>query len=179
MYCSIDLAQLLYSDKQLEAAEDVASRTINLATEKGQEIFICRSHQVLGKIYHSRGEKQKAINHSETAIGIATSFNWHDELFWNHLGLAEMFHDGGDFDKASTHVRQTKSYTANEPYKLGLATKIQAEVWYKQHRLEEAKSEALQALEIYEKLGAAMDAGICKSLLQKVEQAMEEQPTSF
>jgi tetratricopeptide (TPR) repeat protein len=179
MNCSISLARLLLDDKQLEAAEDVASRTLDLVTEKGQDHLSCQLHRVLGRIYHSRGEKQKATHHFETAIGIATSFNWHDTLFWNHFDLAEMFRDGGDFGEASTHVRQAKSYTANEPYKLGRATQIQADVWYRQLRLEEAKSEALQALEIHEKLGAAKDAGHCRALLQMVEQAMEEQPTSF
>jgi hypothetical protein len=34
---------------------------------------------------------------------------------------------------------------------------LQAWVWYNQHRLEEARSEALRAADIYEKLGAAKD----------------------
>jgi hypothetical protein len=33
-----------------------------------------------------------------------------------------------------------------------------ARVWYDQHRLEEAKSEALRAAQVYEKLGAAKKA---------------------
>jgi tetratricopeptide (TPR) repeat protein len=179
MHCSIDLAQLLYSDKQLEAAEDVASRTINLVTEEDQGIIICRLHRVLGLIYSAKGERKKAIHHFETAIGIASRSNWHEELFWNHHDLVQMFLDGGDFDEASTHVGQAKSHAINDVYKLGRATQIQANVWYRQLRLEEAKSEALQALEIYEKLGAAGDAGSCRHLLQMVEQAMENKSDSF
>jgi tetratricopeptide (TPR) repeat protein len=179
LHCSNDLARLLFNDKQFEAAEDIASRTIGLATEKGQEISICRLHQVLGGIYSARGERKKAIHHFETAIGIASRFNWHDELVWYHLELAKMFRDGGDFNEANTHIKQAKSHAANEAYKLGRATQIQADIWYRQLRLGEAKSEALQALEIYEKLGAAINAGNCRELLQKVEQAMEKQSTSF
>jgi tetratricopeptide (TPR) repeat protein len=175
--CSVDLAQLLYSDKQLEAAEDVASRTIDLATEKDQEVFVCRFHRVLGRIYSSRGERKKAIHHFETAIGIASRFNWHDELFYNHFDLAVMFRDGGDFDEASTHVGQAKSHAADQPYKLGRAMETQAIIWHKQHRLEDAKSEALHALEIFQKLGAVKDAGDCRYLLQRVEQAKEKQST--
>jgi tetratricopeptide (TPR) repeat protein len=172
MQCSIDLAKLFFSDKQLEAAEDVASRTINLATEEGQEIFICRLNSVLGHISQSKGEKKKAIHHFETAIGIASHFNWHNELFWCHLELAEMSRDGDDFDEASHQIKQAKSHAANEAYNLGRATQTQADIWYRQLRLGEAKSEVLQALEIYEKLGAAINAEGCRELLQKVEQAM-------
>jgi tetratricopeptide (TPR) repeat protein len=172
MHCSNDLARLLLNDKQFEAAEDVASRTIALATEKDQEVIVCRLNRVLGKIYSARGEKQKAIHHFETAIGIASRSNWHDELFWNHHDLARMFRDGGDFDEASTHVGQAKLHTTHNAYKLGRAMQIQAGVWYQQHRLEEAKSEALQALEIHEKFGAAGYAEDCREILQKVEQAM-------
>ena len=35
-----------------------------------------------------------------------------------------------------------------------------------------ARSEALGALEIYERLGAAGDAGRCRGLLQQIEEAM-------
>jgi tetratricopeptide (TPR) repeat protein len=174
MHCSNGLARLLFHDNQLEAAEDVASRTIDLATEKGQEIFICRLHQVLGSIYSSRGERRRAIHHFETAIGIATPFNWHDELFWYHLDLAVMFRDGGDFDEATTHSKRAKLHAVDEAYKLGRAMGMQADVWYQQLRLEGAKSEALQALEIFEKLGAAKDAEDCKGFLREVEQAMEK-----
>jgi tetratricopeptide (TPR) repeat protein len=174
LHCSNDLTRLLFNDNQLEAAEDVAFRAIGFATEKGQDISICRLHQVLGNIYSSRGERKKAIHHFDTAIGIASHSNWHDELFWNHVDLAVMFRDGGDFDEASTHIKQAKSHAANEAYKLGRATQIHADVWYRQLRLGEAKLEVLQALEIHEKLGATGDAGDCRELLQKVEQAMEK-----
>jgi hypothetical protein len=36
---------------------------------------------------------------------------------------------------------------------------LQAQIWYKQDRLEEARSEALRAIDIYQKLGAANGRG--------------------
>jgi tetratricopeptide (TPR) repeat protein len=173
------LAWLLVSDKQLEAAEDIASREITLVTDKSQEIHVCRFHRVLGNIYRSKGEKKKAIYHLETAIGIASLFNWHDELFWNHYGLVILFLDEGEFDHANTHTEQAKSHAVNDGYKLGRATELQADVWHRQLRFEEARSEALHALEIYEKLGAVRDAGFCKDFLRIVEQATKDQSTSF
>jgi tetratricopeptide (TPR) repeat protein len=177
--CSNDLARLLLGDKQLEAAEDIASRTINIVTEKGQEFLACGAHRVLAKIYRSKGEKKKAIHHFETAIGIASPFNWHDDLFWNHFDLALLFRDEGEFDDASAHAEQAKSHAINNTYKLGRAMQMQATVWHRQLKLEGAKSEALQALEIYEKLGAAKDAGDCKGLLREVERALKTRSTSF
>jgi tetratricopeptide (TPR) repeat protein len=89
------------------------------------------------------------------ALGIASSFNWHDHLFWAHYALAELFLDEGRFDDAHAHVERAKSHAVNNAYYLGRAMELQARVWYKQHRLEEARSEALRAADVYEKLGAA------------------------
>ena len=178
MQCSNDLALLLFDDKQLDAAEGVASHAIGLVAEKGQEILVCRLHRVLGKVFQSKGEKQKSIHHYEAAIGIASPFNWCDELFWNHHDLARSFAEGGQYDDATAHATQAKSYAVNQAYKLGRATEMQAIIWYWQSKLEVAKSEASHAIEILEKLGATKDAGVCKHLLQEIEQAMKNRPDS-
>jgi tetratricopeptide (TPR) repeat protein len=173
MQSSSDLAWLFIRDGQLDAAESVASHAINLVPEKDQELLVCRLHRVLGKIFQSKGERKKAVHHFETAIGIASPFNWHNTLFWNYCGLALLSRDEGEFDKANTHIDLAKSHAVHDTYNLGRAMQIQVDVWCRQFRLEEAKSEAQHALEIYERLGAAKDAGICRDLLQKVEQAMK------
>jgi tetratricopeptide (TPR) repeat protein len=173
MQCSDTLAWLLLDTNQLDAAEDVAYHAIDLAPEKGQEIFVCRLHRVLGNIYRSKGEKAKAIHQLETAIKIASPLNMHDNLFWNHFGLARLFRDEGEFDNANIHIEQAKSHAVNDSYKLGRAMQMQADIWYRQLRLEEAKSEVLHALEILERLGAAMDVGTCRKIFQNIERAMK------
>ena len=178
MQCSNDLAWLLFEDMQLDAAEDVASRAMDLE-EKGEELLVCRLHRVLGNIYRSKGEKGKAIRHFDTAVGIASPFNWHDELFWDHFGLAILFREEGEFDEANAQVEQAKSYAVDNRYKLGHAMHMQADVWYRQLKLEEAKSEALHSLEVYEKLGAAFDAGECRDLLQMIEKALKTRSVGF
>jgi tetratricopeptide (TPR) repeat protein len=179
MQCSNDLASLLLETNQLDAAEDVASRAITLVTGQSRELLTCRLHRVLGNIYRPKGEKKKAIHHLETAIRIASPFNWHDELFWNHYSLAILFRDEGEFDDANSHTEQAKPHAVNDVYKLGRIAHMQAIVWYRQLRLEEAKSEALYALEILGKLGAEKDAEFCRTVLQKIEQGMKDRPTSF
>jgi tetratricopeptide (TPR) repeat protein len=179
MQCSENLAWLFLDTNQLDAAEDVASRAIGLVAEKGQEFLVCRLHRVLAKVSHSKGEKEKSIHHFETAIEIASPFDWHDELFWTHYGLVLLFHEEGEFDDANAHIEQAKSHAVNDAYKLGRAMEMQANIWFRQLKLEGAKSEVLQAFEIYEKLGAAGDAGDCRELLQEIEQAMNIRPTSF
>jgi tetratricopeptide (TPR) repeat protein len=173
-WCLNDLAWLLFSCQRLDAAEDAASRAIDLLMEKGQETIICQLHRVLGMIYQSNGEKTKAVHHFETALGIASPFDWHEELFWTHFTLAEMFLDEAEFDDASARIERAKSHAADGSYKLARAMDMQARVWYRQGRLGEAKSEALHALEIYENLGASRDAEICGERLQNIEQKIKE-----
>ena len=165
-----DLAWLLYADKQLDAAEEAASRAVNLSLEKGEQYLACGSHRILGYIYHSKGEREKAIFHFEIALGIASSFNWYDRLFWVHYDLAQLLLDEDRFDDAHAHVEQAKSHTVNNAYFLGRAMEQQARVWYKQRKLEEARSEASRAIDVYEKLGASRDVEDCRGLLQRIEE---------
>ena len=158
------LAWSLLGAGQLDAAEDTASRTIDLL--EGQEFTACRSHRVLGDVSKAKGDREKAIRHLETALGIASPLNWHAQLFWIHAALAELFRDGDEFDNANAHIEQAKSCTVGHPFKLGRAMEIQARIWYRQGMFEDAKSEGSRALEIYEKLGAAKDAEDCRYLLR-------------
>ena len=171
--CLNYLAWLLFGDQQLDAAEDAASQAINLTPEKGEEYLVCGLHRILGHIHNSKGGKEKAIHHFETALGIASPFHWHEELFWNHQALAELFRDEYEFDNAHSHVEQAEPHTINDEYKLGRAVHMKATIWYCQRRFDDAKSEAMRALEIFEKFEAAKDIGVCKDLLKMVEQAAE------
>ena len=173
IWCLNGLAQLLFADKQLDTAEEVSSRALNLISgKKGQEYVVCQLNQVLGQIHQSKGEERKAIHHFETALGIASAFNWHDILFWTHFFLARLFRDEEKFDNAHAQIERAKAHAVNDEYKLGRATRLQADFWYRQHILEVAESEVLQALEIFEKLGAVKDVKNYRRLLQKVERAM-------
>ena len=165
-----ELASLLLSDNQLDAAEDATSQVINLLSDKeGGQYELCQAHRILSKIHQSKGEVGKAIDHFETAIGIASSFNWHDILFWNNYGLADLLFDENRFDEADTHIERAKSYAIDSPYQLGRAIELRAEFWYKQGRFAEAKSEALGAVKAYEKIGAAKDIEDCRTLLRNIE----------
>jgi tetratricopeptide (TPR) repeat protein len=162
----IDLAWLLRDDKQLDAAEEAASHAIDLLeSEKGEQFKVCFCHRTLGDYISFQGRGEKAGNHFEIALGIASSFNWHDELFWIHYDPGIFVFDQGRFDDAHAHIERAKSHAVNAYY-LGRAMKLQADLWYNQHRLEEAKSEALRAVEVFEKLGAAKDVDDCREILR-------------
>ena len=168
------LAWLLREDKQLGAAEEAASRAIGLISGVDNQSLVCGSHRIIGDIYRSKGYREKAIHHYEAALGIASSFNWHDPLFWLHYDLGWLFlHEGRSRD-AQTHLKCAKSYTANSPYNQGHAMELQAWVWYRQHRLEEARSETLRAADVFEKLGAAKDVEDCKDLLVCIKREMND-----
>jgi len=170
--CLDNLALSLHEDGQLDAAEEATFRAMALLPEKDQEYRLCESHRTLGKIYRSKGEIEKAIHHYEVALGIASSFNWRSRLFWIHYKLGGLFRDQGRFDDTQAHLERAKLHAVDNAYCLGLAMELQARAWHKQDRLEEARTEALGAADIYEKLGAAGDVGRCRKLLQKIENSL-------
>ena len=170
--CLVKLASFLRDNREFDAAEEAAFRAINLLPEKGEQFRVCRSHRVLGNLYQFNGKIEKAIHHFEVALEIASPFGWHDVLSWTHHDLARLFREEGRFDDAQTHVEHAKPHMGNNAYLLGRLTEEQAMVWHKQRRLGEARSEAIRAAEIFEKLGAARDAGRCRELLHDIEKEL-------
>jgi len=67
----MDFASLLYSIKQLDAAEEAASRAIDLCSEIDKQYQVCKSHHVLGEIYRSKGDTERSTHRFEVALGIA------------------------------------------------------------------------------------------------------------
>jgi len=129
--CLKDFAWLLYESKQLDAAEAAASRALNLLPEKGEQFLVCKCHRILGDIYRFKGRSEKAIDHLEAALAIASSFTWHDQLFWIHYILATLCFNKRRFDEAHAHVGRAKSDAVNHPYLLGRAMEQQARFWYR------------------------------------------------
>ena len=110
----------------------------------------------------------------EIALGIAATLNWHDQLFWIHRSFALLFFGDRMFDDAHAHVERAKSHGVNNPYLIGRAMELQAGFWYEQNRLGEAKSEALRAADVFEKLGAAKELEACKATLRNIEEATDK-----
>ena len=92
--CLHTLAWLLLLDNQPDAAKDTALQPIGFLPERGREYLLCTTHRVLGVIYDSKGEEEKAINHLETALKIASPCSWRGELFSIHYALADLFAPG-------------------------------------------------------------------------------------
>lgn len=55
---------------------------------------------------------------------------------------------------------------------------LQARVWYNQRNFEEAKSEGLRAVGVYERIGFTKDAEDCRALLRDIETEMRNSATS-
>ena len=177
--CSMDLARLLYADNRLDAAQETASRGIHLLSENGQQYQVCEVHRLLGIIYHSKGDREKAVDHLQAAFEMASTSDWVQQSFLIHCDLARVLHDEGKYDEAQTHVERAKSHTLNHTYYLGHATKLQAELWHKQGKVEDARSEALRAVDMYERLGATRDVKGCSELLRRIEGEAEKSATPY
>lgn len=120
-------------------------------------------------IYHSKGKKGEATRHLKRALIITSPFGWSDELFWIHHALTWVYSCAHEFVDANTHLKQAKTYAANNVYNLGRAMCLQASIWCRQYKLGDAGLEALGALEVFEKLGTEREVKICKDLIREVE----------
>jgi tetratricopeptide (TPR) repeat protein len=95
-------------------------------------------------------------------------------LFWTHDSLAKLFRDQDEFDEAHAHIKQAKEHAVDNKYLLGRAMDEHALIWYRQGRHEEAVSEVMCAIEIFGKLGAAVDLERCRNFIRDVEQSMKK-----
>jgi len=167
--CLIRLASALHEDKQFDAAEEAASRAIDILPEKGEQLRVCEGHRILGIIYQSKDETKKAIHHFEVALEIASPLNWHTEPFRINLALAILFYQKGRFDDAHAPIQRAMSHAVDDPYLLARASWLQAWCWFNQHKPEEAKSQASRALDLFEKLGATSNVEGVRELLQIID----------
>ena len=172
VHCLTKLAFLLRSDRQLDAAEEAASRAINLVGEEGDPFQLSESHYALGLTYQYKAEIERAISHFKTALEIATPFGWEATLFWNHYSLVELFCDEGRFEDAQAHIEHAKLHTTNSPHYLAHTMRMQAIVWHKQRKLDEARSEAIRAADCFEKLGSR-DVELCRKLLHDIQKELD------
>ena len=170
----LHLGWMLCMDNQLGTAKEAASRALHLSSGEDNQFLVSKCHRLLGNIsYRSKGERGIAINHFKAALGIASHRNWHDEQVLCHLSLADLFAEERRFDDAHIHIEQSRSHVVNDPYNLGSVLRIHAGILRAQGRLEEAKSEVFQATVVFEKLGAARDLEESRTLLQDIQEEMD------
>ena len=168
------LAWSLHSDKQFDAAEEAASGAVEIFTNLGEQFEVCQGYCILGIICHSKGKIEEAINRFGVALGIASSFDWQSQIFWNNYSFAELFFDEERFDDAHVHVERAKPHAVDNAFLLGRGMRLQANFWHKRRRFEEAKFEALRAVEVFEKIGAALDLEKCRELLRSIQKEMND-----
>jgi tetratricopeptide (TPR) repeat protein len=176
-YALQQLARLLWRDNQLDAAEEAASQSIDLSPDS-EQFLVCHGHRILGDIYRSKGEAERAIGHLEEALRIASSFSWDHQQFRILYSLAELFCDKSTFNDAHSRIERAKLQAVNDTYNLGRAMELQARIWDKQGRPEAAKSEALCAVDVFEKLGAVNNVKECRELLRWIEEKTTTAVTS-
>jgi ATP/maltotriose-dependent transcriptional regulator MalT len=175
--CLLQLAQLLHSDNQLDAAEETASRAITLLPEDDHQFIACGCHRVLGNIYHFKGDEAKAIEHLEVALRIASSHdNWNSTTFWIYYTMVVLYSEEGRIGDAYAHLERAKPHALNDAHNSAYAMVLQAYIWYYECRLEEAESEALRALDAFEKLGATEGVERCRRVISKIREEMKPVP---
>ena len=165
------LVVLLAANHQLDAAEEAASRVLQLLPEKGEEYLACRAHMFLCSVYTAKGEREKSLHHNGMSLEIATRFDWEGQIFWAHFSLADLYFSEEKLDDAIAHAERAKSHAINHEVGMAMAIDMQAGSYYRQGKLEKAKFEALRAVEIFERLGAQEHLEGCRGLLRAIEKA--------
>ena len=149
--CLVVLASLLRQDEQFDAAEEAASRALDLSEHP---LLLSQCHETLGDVHQIKGNTETAIHHFETALRIASPLGSGSLLSEVHLSLARLYAVKDKFTDAHTHIEHVKSHAGSDTVLFGRALITSASALILQYRFEEAKSEALRALAIFEKLGA-------------------------
>ena len=124
----VSLAYSLIADNQLDAAEETASQVIHFSQDKDEQYLVCCSHHVLGCVNDYRGHKGKAIDHFETAVGIASSISWHEGEVYVLESLVLALIAEGRIDYARLRVERARSLAANNKYLLGRVVRLQAQL---------------------------------------------------
>jgi len=177
--CLHRLASSLVHDNQVDAAEEVVSRMINLSSDGPSQAQLYERHSILGHICEYRGEMDAAIDHIMKALGIASSLFSQDKQVWTLRYLLSLLLQEDRFDDAEVYVEQFKLRVANDPLNLGIAMQAQARIWHHQGRLEEARSELLRAIGLFEEIGVLADATeTLKQMLHWTEEEMNERAMS-
>ena len=164
------LATLLNADSQFDAAKAAASQAISFFLSEGDCYQVHHCHSVLGDIHRSKDEIEKAINHYEAALKISSAFTWQDAQSLDHYHLAALFYNQNRFDDAHAQIEHTKSHATRDAYRMGCAMRLQARVWYSECKFGEAKSAALQAVAMFDRIGSAEDVEDCMVVLRHIEE---------
>ena len=167
------LALALVGDGQVDAAEEAASRILDLSSEGPSQSQLCQHYHTLGHIRTAGGDTGAAIRHHEKALEIASSFNLRDERATVLHCLVVTLLENGRFDDARIHVEYLKSDGINNPISLALAVVIQIHDLCQQGRSEEAKSEASRLVGLFERIGASeISADLSEDLFRMIEEGM-------
>jgi len=140
-----------------------AQEALEIYVQYGDKVEQARCLIRLAWLFHEDGQL-------ENAEQIASSFDWHGELFGIHAALALLFLDEERFDDTHVHAVRAKSYATEDACNLGYAIMLQALIWHRQDRVEEAKSEVLRAAEVFQKLVSSWGMERCKKLLKRIQE---------
>jgi len=177
--CLHGLALLFVRDNQVDAAEEAASRAINLPSDGLSQSQLYTRHHILGHIRECRGDTGAAIDHHMKALGIAHSLNSQDKQAMILHCLVELLLKAERFDDAQVYLEHTKLHTINDPARLGVTMVTQARIWYHQGKLEETRFELSRAIGLYEEIGVPTElVGGLKEFLQGVEEEMNRRAAS-
>ena len=175
----VKLAQSLRQVGQLDAAEEALSRAITLAPKNNQSLLnYC--HYTLGGIYNSKGRQEKAIEHFEISLRIASSLDWHHNAFLSYKRLVELFCQVDRFDDANSHLERSRRHATSSPLNSAELIELQGLICAYQGRTEEAEVHISRAIDAFEELGATSYAERCRGLIQITKQylAGRQRPTN-
>ena len=167
--CLEILAWLLSSDGQFDAAEETASRAMDLSETQLQ---LCLCHRTLGEIHRCKGNTEKAIHHFKASLRTASTLGSGHLLSEVHLHLVWLYINEGKFNDAHIHIEHARSSVGNDMFALGRASSINAGLLCMQSRYEEAKSEALCAIAMFEELGATGFVEGSRAVLDWIDRSM-------
>jgi len=173
------LALSLVHDNQVDAAEEAASRAIDLFPDGLSLSQLRVHHHILGHICCCRGDTEAAIDHYMKTTGVVRSLNSQDSQTGILPCFLGLLLDEKRLDDTQIHLEQFKSHASNNLLEQGVAMVVQAGIWYQQGKFEEARSEISRAIDAFEEIGNPGNiVGKMKETRREAEEEIDKRAAS-
>ncbi len=148
------LSTTLWSQGQVDAADDLATTALHQAGESGDPCALAAAHVSVALVAASRGERERNEQAYRLALAAAREGGDRVQLARVHANLSSRSLENGAYEQAITEAERALATGAGHRFFAALALTNKAEAHLRLGELDEARAAASDAADIYAALGS-------------------------